>query len=207
MKKEFILIILFALLVLVTMGLFSKGIETIDETKAKQYVMQELENYTNSGSDVKILFANETNGKWEVKVKLSLNPTEKCPNVHFRVYTVPDMSFRYDPYTSSCNSITPPLVWPEEAQMWLIYSKNAETESFLNANTAANAYTTSVLSSEIPIKSEQCASTICSPKDLLISLLSQGEVGSESFWLVEWRGNENSLFVAVNQKGKVLGHS
>lgn len=208
MRKEFIILVLFILLAYVSFTLISHSTETITEEKAKMYVLQELENITSEGTDVKILFANETDGKWEIKVKLSMHPNDKCPTVQFRVYTVPGLSFRYDPYAVSCNSISPPLAWPEEAQMWLIYSKNNATSNFLAQNIGALAYTSSVKVNEIQGSLARCASNVtpCGAFDLLVSSLPQGEFqGTDSFWVVEWKGYNQSLFVAVNPiNGNVL---
>lgn len=209
MKKEFILLVVFVLLAYFSLNLITQSSEVMTEEKAKTYILQELENDTKEGTDVKILFANKTGDKWEIKVKFSKNPNDKCPTVQFRVYTVPGLSFRYDPYVVSCSSISPPLAWPEEAQMWLIYSKNTATANFLAQNTAALAYTSAASVEDISTSVARCANseTPCDTKDLLLASLPQGEFqGTDSFWMVEWRGYNQSLFVAVNpMNGNVLG--
>jgi len=217
MRKEFVLIIVAIIAIIVSTRFITITPETLDQQKAVRFVLEDLQgsmpagvDFTSAGENmyessdgqlaVTIMNVSGTPSNWRVAVKLAAQPHSACPNVTLRDYSVqPSLTYPTpEQITHGCSASRTRMIFPEEA---IIAANSAPevanfthtycaTSTCTDANDAkawARFYGASELSA-----ARACGTGCTNATDGFAAKLA----GSE-FWIVHWKAADANLFVAL----------
>ncbi len=179
--------------VLVAYTLMPKPDTLLQPTDVPRFVVEDAKKTFGEEASYQILRSEKKNGKWEVDLKIAVAPHSKCPKLLRRAYVFPPPYFREEVLNDACR-------WP----VFIAYDEEAllatlKLQKVQRLPETATGYVTRYTAEEVQAL-QQCVS--CSPLQEFAKQLQPAEL-----WIVEWRNDTESFFVAVDKNGDLVANT
>lgn len=185
MLRKFAVIAILLLAILMVYSFLPKATQPLTEQQAKAFLAEDL---SPLNADWRILNSKQSGSSWEFEVLVTQAPHSTCPLSEKRFYTLPPVSYRPEPFISSCDRRDGRLLFREEA---LINSAQMlGIQSGYGCAFKANA--------------DWFAEKAYCPEMDANALASFADGLPADAWVVLWLSGGNTRLVAIDEKSHLI---
>ena len=184
--RQYAILVVLLLAIFLLYTLLPKFSQPLTEEQAREFVMQDLSSLQQAESRI-VSGGRQADGSWQFDVLVTQNPHSTCPTVERRLYKLPPVSYRPEPFITGC--------YPRNK---LLYREEAVINSAKSLGIGEGYGCAFKANSDWSAESGYC------PRADVANLTAFAAGLKSQAWVAYWEAYGQTTMIALDENGQML---